>query len=73
MGKAVASQKEDEIKNGQKKLLSRCVAAGIVFFVVAIVQLLVGLVTKGSAQAAGGTDDIWSKCICHFFDACDNE
>ena len=70
MGKAVASQKEDEIKKGQKILLSRCIAAGITFFVVAIVQLLVGLVTKGTAQATGETDDIWSNCICHFFDAC---
>lgn len=73
MGKAVASQKEDEIKKGQKILLSRCIAAGITFFVVAIVQLLVGLVTKDTAQATGGTDDIWSNCICHFFDACSNE
>ena len=70
MGKAVASQKEDEIKKGQKILLSRCIAAGITFFVVAIVQLLVGLVTKGTKQATGESDDIWSKCICHFFDAC---
>ena len=70
MGKAVASQKEDEIKKGQKILLSRCIAAGITFFVVAIVQLLVGLVTKGTAQATGEKDDIWSNCICHFFDAC---
>ncbi len=44
MGKAVASQKEDEIKKGQKTLMSRCIAAGIVFFVVAIVQLLFGII-----------------------------
>ena len=31
MGKAVASQKEDEIKKGQKTLISRCIAAAIVF------------------------------------------
>ena len=46
MGKAVASQKEDEIKKGQKILISRCIAAGIVFFVVAIVQLLVNIVSN---------------------------
>lgn len=60
MGKAVASQKEDEIKKGQKTLISRCIAAGIVFFVVAIVQLLFSVIN-------GGTDDndIWT-CIDHF-------
>ena len=45
MGKAVASQKEDEIKKGQKTLISRCIAAGIVFFVVAIVQLMMSIVS----------------------------
>ena len=61
MGKAVASQKEDEIKKGQKTLISRCVAAGIVFFVVAIVQLLFNII---------GQDDnshtMWT-CIDRFF------
>ena len=50
MGKAVASQKDDEIKKGQKTLISRCIAAGIVFFVVAIVQLLVGIVANGDSE-----------------------
>ena len=45
MGKAVASQKEDEIKKGQKTLMSRCIAAAIVFFVVAIVQLLINIIS----------------------------
>ena len=60
MGKAVASQKEDEIKKGQKTLMSRCIAAGIVFFVVAIVQLLFNII--------GADDDsktMWS-CISSF-------
>ena len=48
MGKAVASQKEDEIKKGQKILLSRCIAAGITFFVVAIVQLLFSIINGGT-------------------------
>jgi len=53
MGKAVASQKEDEIKKGQKTLISRCIAAAIVFFVFAIVQLLLGIVgvKEGSDDA----------------------
>ena len=69
MGKAVASQKEDEIKKGQKILLSRCIAAGIVFFVVAIVQLLVNIVSK-TEKNNGSENDPWSTCICHFFNAC---
>lgn len=61
MGKAVASQKEDEIKKGQKTLMSRCIAAGIVFFVVAIVQLLFSVINNGSTDG----DTIW-ECIDNF-------
>ncbi len=60
MGKAVASQKEDEIKKGQKILISRCIAAGITFFVVAIVQLLFSIVNGGTEG-----DSTWS-CIDKF-------
>ena len=56
MGKAVASQKEEEIKKGQKTLMSRCIAAGIVFFVVAIVQLLLNIISSDDK-------DIWN-CVC---------
>jgi len=56
MGKAVASQKEDEIKKGQKTLISRCIAAAIVFFVVAIVQLVISIISPE------GEDNILS-CI----------
>ena len=66
MGKAVASQKEDEIKKGQKTLMSRCIAAGIVFFVVAIVQLLFGII--------GADDDnktMWN-CIDKFVNGVGN-
>ncbi len=61
MGKAVASQKEDEIKKGQKILLSRCIAAGIVFFVVAIVQLLVNIINS-TTDKNGEENTIW-KCV----------
>ena len=60
MLKAVASQKEDEIKKGQKILLSRCIAAGITFFVVAIVQLLFSIVNGGTEG-----DSTWN-CIDKF-------
>ena len=61
MGKAVASQKEDEIKKGQKTLISRCIAAGIVFFVVAIVQLMLSIVEgadNGNQNIIDCFDDI---------------
>lgn len=67
MAKAVASQKDDEIKKGQKTLLSRCIAAGIVFFVVAIVQLLVSIVSKTGDSTK---DNEWNSCICHFVGSC---
>ena len=60
MGKAVASQKDDEIKKGQKTLISRCIAAGIVFFVTAIVQLLVSIVATGDNDK-----NIWT-CVSKF-------
>ena len=44
MGKAVASQKDDKIKAGQKILISRLITGGIVFFIVAIVQMLVSII-----------------------------
>ena len=39
--KAVIGQKDDEIKKGQQTFIKRLIAAVIVFFVVAIVRLLV--------------------------------
>lgn len=56
LGRAVASQKEEEIKKGQKTFFLRLIAAVIVFFVVAIVQLILGLV--------GGDEDHNSDWGC---------
>jgi len=44
LGRAVISQKEDEIKKNQGIFVKRLIAAALVFFVFAIVQLLVRLV-----------------------------
>lgn len=44
LGKAVASQKEEEIKKGQKTLFARVIQAVIVFFVVALVRLVMYIV-----------------------------
>ena len=52
-------------KKGQKTLMSRCIAAGIVFFVVAIVQLLFGII---GADDDSGT--MWN-CINTFVNGVD--
>lgn len=44
LGKAVMSQKEDDIKKNQGLLIKRCIIAVLVFFVVSLVQFLVSLV-----------------------------
>jgi surface polysaccharide O-acyltransferase-like enzyme len=49
LGKAVISQKEDDIKKQQNVFVKRLIAAALVFFVFAIAQLLVNLVDKGDA------------------------
>lgn len=59
LGKAVMAQKEDEIKKGQQTFIKRLLAAAIVFFVIAIVQLVLNLVAPDN-QAS-----IWS-CVEKF-------
>ena len=43
--RAVIAQKEDEIKKGQQTFIKRLVAAAIVFFVIAVVKLVIGFVS----------------------------
>ena len=50
LGKAVISQKEDDIKKQQNVFIKRLIAAALVFFVFAIVQLLVNLVDDNSSE-----------------------
>ena len=44
--KGITAQKEDEIKKGQQILIKRLIAAALVFFVIAAVKLIMGLVTS---------------------------
>lgn len=53
LGKAVMSQKEDDIKKNQGLLIKRLIIAVLVFFVVSLVQFVVSLV--------GGTDPANNK------------
>ncbi len=55
LGKAVISQKEDEIKKGQQTFFKRLLAAALAFLVVAIAQFIIGI-------AAGGNDNEFWNC-----------
>ncbi len=55
MAKAVMAQKEDEIKKGQQTLIKRVIAAIIVFFVIALVRLVITFVS--------GEDDNVVSCF----------
>lgn len=66
LGKAVAAQKEDEIKKGTKTFFARLVAAIVVFFVVSIVQLAFSLV-GGNVE----NDNNW-KCFDCFVNGPDH-
>lgn len=57
LGKAVMSNDEKEMKSGQSKLIKRCLYAVLVFFIVAIVEFLVGVLSSN------GGDDVNGKKI----------
>ena len=56
LGKAVVAQKDDEIKKGQQTFFKRVIAAVLVFFVVTIVQLIIGF-------ASGNDEGDVKNCI----------
>ena len=49
--KGITSQKEDEIKSGQKVFIKRLISAAIIFFVVAIVKLIIGIAASGNSES----------------------
>lgn len=60
LGKAVMASKEDEIKSAQKLLIKRCIYAVAIFFVVFIVQVVIGLVSKSGEGNLG--ENNWYDC-----------
>ena len=62
MGKAIAQQKEDEIKKAQSTLIKQAIAAVVVFLMLSLVSLIVGVVAPDMKDndAAGG--NMWN-CI----------
>ena len=57
LAKAVMAQKEDEIKKGQQTFVKRLIAAIIVFFIVTVVQMVIGFL-------AGDEDSVTSCFDC---------
>ncbi len=58
VAKGVIASKEDEIKKGQHMFIKRLISAVLVFFVIAVVQLLIGLADDKNDE---GESDAW-KC-----------
>lgn len=57
LGKAVMSNDEKEMKAGQSKLIKRCLYAVLVFFIVALVQFIVGVLGDQSAGSENSVDE----------------
>ncbi|MDD2181692.1 MAG: hypothetical protein PHW32_04930 [Bacilli bacterium] len=57
-GKAVISSNEENIKKEQKKFISRCLAAVLVFLVVAIVNFVMNFVGEDSWQGCWSASSI---------------
>lgn len=66
--KAVAAQKEDEIKKGQQVFIKRLVGAAIVFFVFAIVKFIISIVSDNSTSIINCVD-----CFLKNNDSCVEE
>lgn len=63
-GKAVMSQKEDEIKKNQTLFVKRLISAALVFFVFVIVELLFNIV------ASTEDEGIWNCVNCFINEEC---
>ena len=51
MGKAITQQKEDEIKKAQSLLVKKAIAAGLVFSMFSLVQLVVSVVSPDTTAS----------------------
>jgi hypothetical protein len=49
--KGLTAQKEDEIKKGQQMFIKRLITAALVFFVIAIVKVVISLVADNSNES----------------------
>ena len=61
LGKAVVSSKDDEIKKATSGLIKKIIFAASIFFVVAIVKLVIGLVSSSTNTSMKTCWDIIAK------------
>lgn len=59
LGKAVTSQKEDEIKKAQSILIKRLIYGVLIFLVIAIVKFILGIVGDSAGEAIACLDEIF--------------
>lgn len=64
LGKAVMSNDEKEMKGAQGKFIKRIIYAVIIFFIVAIVQLVFGLLNNASDSSDSENDSTGSISEC---------
>lgn len=63
LGKAVTSNDEKQMKEAQKTLIKRVVYAVLVFFVVAIVKFVFGMLSGSGADQNTGSVNKENSCI----------
>lgn len=62
LGKAVMSSDDKEVKASQGRLIKRFIYAILVFFVVLLVDLVMGLVDSNKDEDSGISAESWSEC-----------
>lgn len=63
MAKAVIANEEKEMKEAQKMLIKRIIYAVVAFLVVALVQVVFGLLAKASSDSVNNNANDASSCI----------
>lgn len=64
LGKAVLSSDDKEIKQATSKLIKRAIAAVAIFFIVLLVELVMGLISDANTDAgkSEGNSESWISC-----------
>ena len=63
LGKAVLSSDDKEIKQATSKLIKRAIAAVAIFFIVLLVELVMGLVSDSQTkESEKGKSENWISC-----------
>ena len=68
--KGITAQKDDDIKKGQQMFIKRLIAAALIFFVFAIVKLVISVATDKNVDK---TDKIMECANCFINNVCDKK